>query len=205
MAALDDTRLFGSHAGLTPSALHNTYVLGRHGRSVANNQGIISSGPRAFHHHGLSAVGVDEALASSSSQADRLRDAIIVASPLSRASATAAIHAEVVGARALSHDIRLRERYFGELDGKSARLYPNVWAEDVEGRSSFGVEAPERVRDRVVSLIGDLEREHRGATIVLVSHGDTAQITETWFRGIEATRHRELTPMQTAELRAMTP
>jgi probable phosphoglycerate mutase len=119
---------------------------------------------------------------------------------------TAAVHAGVVGALSLRHDIRLRERDFGALEGKANTHYDAVWASDATTPHAkpHGAETTRDVRDRVLSLISDLERDHAGETFVLVSHGDTAQITETWFKGIAPHAHRSLTPMQTGELRKVT-
>eukprot|EP00475_Leptophrys_vorax_P028750 TRINITY_DN4180_c0_g1_i1.p1 TRINITY_DN4180_c0_g1~~TRINITY_DN4180_c0_g1_i1.p1 ORF type:complete len:218 (-),score=45.87 TRINITY_DN4180_c0_g1_i1:330-983(-) len=151
--------------------LRNTFYIMRHGQSMANVEGIISSDPDvATLTHGLSPQGKEEArkganefvqmltdhMATSPSPARfpsfdesprrltmTLPDVVVYCSPFLRAKETAQIVCDVVNSarRALFHrteledltpieHVDLRERYFGELDGKSDDRYADVWSED---------------------------------------------------------------------------
>jgi broad specificity phosphatase PhoE len=57
--------------------------------------------------------------------------------------------------------------------------------------------------DRATALIRDLEREHSGQVILLVSHGDTLQIMQAGFARMDAGEHRRLAHLATAEVRRL--
>ena len=46
------------------------------------------------------------------------------------------------------------------------------------------------MRARLVALVEDLETQHQGKVVVLVSHGDALQIAQTAFARIPVTAHR---------------
>ena len=98
----------------------------------------------------------------------------------------------------------LRERFFGEFDMENHAAYEKVWIEDAQNSAhkEFSVESVDEVLTRVKSLINTLEDKHTKSNIILVSHGDVLQITQTIFDGIAPAFHRSLEPLQTAELRA---
>jgi glucosyl-3-phosphoglycerate phosphatase len=55
----------------------------------------------------------------------------------------------------------------------------------------------------VVALIDDLDKQHAGRDILLVSHGDTLQILQAGLAGIDPARHRGLPHLRTAEIRQL--
>ena len=61
------------------------------------------------------------------------------------------------------------------------------------------------VRARVADLLADLTRDGSLAgpagRVLLVLHGDIGQILETLVRGIDPGLHRDLPPLQPAEVR----
>eukprot|EP00658_Telonema_sp_P-2_P071224 TRINITY_DN60526_c0_g1_i2.p1 TRINITY_DN60526_c0_g1~~TRINITY_DN60526_c0_g1_i2.p1 ORF type:complete len:102 (+),score=14.53 TRINITY_DN60526_c0_g1_i2:277-582(+) len=66
------------------------------------------------------------------------------------------------------------------------------------------VEPLSSVWGRVSALVEDLEAiVVEPSTIVLVSHGDTLQITQTAFEDKPLSQHRSLTPLQQAEWRIL--
>mmetsp|Transcript_18409 Transcript_18409/g.17718 ORF Transcript_18409/g.17718 Transcript_18409/m.17718 type:complete len:343 (-) Transcript_18409:98-1126(-) len=77
----------------------------------------------------------------------------------------------------------LRERYFGDLDGKDLIYYNKVWPVDaVDGANSrSGVESINDVIVRISTLINELEEQYEGKYIVLTSHADTLQIMQTFL------------------------
>lgn len=187
--------------------LENRYFVMRHGHSLANQQGIIVSHPENGRDgYGLSARG--RAQVEASLHADGRLDAatIVLSSDFSRAVESAAIAARLLECgEDVETDIRLRERDFGELELGPDSAYAGVWENDerdADGRYR-AVESANRVMARVTSLIVELEQRRSGATYLLVSHGDALQILQTAFARREASAHRQLQHLQTAEIRCL--
>lgn len=104
----------------------------------------------------------------------------------------------------VSVDVRLRERLFGELELKSSENYAKVWEFDVHSptHTEFSVECIADVCDRASSVVLELDRKYpSGHIFVLVSHGDTLQILQTWFANIDPTQHRTLDHLETCKPR----
>ena len=95
----------------------------------------------------------------------------------------------------------LRERCFGTWEGTPTANYRSVWAADEAGHAESDVETVHAVLTRATALIMELEREHSGRDILLVSHGDTLQILQAGFPGWTRARHRRLPHLETAEIR----
>ncbi|MDC7219201.1 MAG: phosphoglycerate mutase family protein [Spirochaetales bacterium] len=185
--------------------MNNRYYGLRHGRSRANEAGIIVSDPSVGTvRWGLSDFGrnqVKEGVEKSSLD----ENTIIVSSDFLRTWETALLTAEVLGCEPPRKDIRLRERFFGNYEEKDNTHYKLVWAEDIKngGNTLEGVESPEAVKNRFGSLIEELEQDYQDKDIILVSHGDALQIGQTWFEGKEARIHRSLDHLDTGEVRRL--
>lgn len=104
----------------------------------------------------------------------------------------------------------LRERYFGNYwEGKSNSHYNEIWQHDIDGDQDRSpgeehfddVETPEKVLNRAVSLLQEIESKYTNKLIILVSHGDTLQILQTGFVGVHPRRQRTLPHLNTAEVR----
>lgn len=126
----------------------------------------------------------DEPLAPSGlEQAERLASALaplplraVYSSPLIRAAETAR---RIAGAHGLDLrlETRLREQCFGEWEGltrtevieRGGRETLLRWEADL-GLAPPGGESMESVQARMLALVDELSREHRGEWIVLVSH-----------------------------------
>jgi len=80
-----------------------------------------------------------------------------------------------------------------------------VWAADAvdPGHAADNVEPASAVLDRATALVADLDRRHSDRDILLVSHGDTLQILQAGFHGIDPARHRALAHLGTAEIRRL--
>ena len=187
--------------------LGNRYFAMRHGHSLANQQGLIVSDPaNGCRGYGLSGQGQTQ-LESSFRQIDSLDASTrIISSDFRRAIESAEIAARLLGLRApIETDVRLRERYFGELELGPDDAYAEVWRHDAEDadHERRSVESPNRVMSRVTELITDLERRHVDQTFLLVSHGDALQILQTAFARCDAASHRQLQHLQTAEIRLL--
>jgi broad specificity phosphatase PhoE len=185
--------------------LNNRYFAMRHGHSVGNQRGIIVSHPEnGCGGFGLSEQGQDQVRVSLQMDASLDADTMIVSSDFNRALESAAIVRQALNSRSpIETDIRLRERNFGELELCPDSAYQAVWQQDERDPDSDcrGVESVNQVMSRVTELIVDLERRFVDTSLLLVSHGDALQILQTAFAGRDASTHRQLQHLQTAEIR----
>lgn len=181
-----------TRTGPTISAWRNRYLLMRHGHSQANEQGLIISSPG----QGVAAFGLSEKGEA------QLAEAVagwawpgptrIVHSDFLRTTQTASRVADALNVP-MAKDERLRERYFGSLEGQPDRFYPSVWALDADSaeHATYDVEPVARVAARMQAVVEEMEGRFEGETILLVSHGDPLQILLTALDGRPLTAHRE--------------
>src|SRR5258706_669426 len=189
--------------------LHDQHFALRHGKSIANEKGVIASGLRGLFWYGLTDEGkqqVRESVLAAKEQGILDEKTIIESSPMKRARQTARIAAEVLGIPRRQIRIRfgLRERYFGQYEGGSQKHYKNsVWPVDpiFMYKRLDKVESTDHVRRRGVKAVLRNERKYVGRNIVYVGHGDTHQILQTAFEGIPSGDHRSVKNMGYAELR----
>ena len=179
----------------------------RHGHSLANLRGIIVSHPENGRgNYGLSDLGRRQVADSLAADHPLDENTLIVSSDFERALETARIvHESLACKTPLAIDERLRERNFGELELTSDQGYVSVWKQDAKDADSNwrGIESPNQVMRRVTSLVADYEVSHSGATLLLVSHGDALQLLQTAFCKQDASRHRALEHLETAEIRLL--
>ena len=187
--------------------LGNDYYVMRHGQSLGNQQGIIVSHPQhGCAGFGLSEQGRDQVHASLQMEASLDAGTIIVSSDFNRALESAAIARQTLNCRSpVETDIRLRERNFGDLELGPDSAYHAVWQHDERDPDGdyLAVESVNQVMSRVTELIVDLERRFVDANLLLVSHGDALQILLTAFAGRDASTHRQLQHLETAEIRRL--
>jgi Fructose-2,6-bisphosphatase len=108
-------------------------------------------------------------------------------------------------------DIRLRERYFGDWNGKSDVHYQDVWDFDCQdaNHQEYNCESVNSVVNRTTDLILDIEQElqkqHPPQTyqVILVAHGDVLQILQTAFLKVDGRVHRSLDHLETATVREL--
>lgn len=178
----------------------------RHGRSLANEAGLIISDPvqGVLADYGLSEMGRQQAVGSAQNSA--LSDkTLIYSSDFSRARQTAEIVRQILNAGKVTIAEALRERYFGSWDKTSHDNYAKVWELDRHsGTSSHNnVESLASVLERAAKLIAEIENQYSDKTILLVSHGDTLQILQAGLAGHSPTKHRDLPHLETAEIRRL--
>ena len=153
----------------------NRYYVMRHGESLANVHGIISSDPAvAIENHGLSAEGRRQASDAANAFVEQLRSdtnyrIALFSSDFKRAVETAAALMQRLGREPQVHvhsgrvqtSIALRERNFGDLNGHSTLHYENVWVQDKLDAShcKFGVESVESVLARSAAFVADVEQQ----------------------------------------------
>jgi len=187
--------------------LNNRYFAMRHGHSMANQQGIIVSHPdNGRENYGLSELGRKQVRASLQQNNHLDAGTVIVTSDFKRARETAAIASEMLACSAsLCEESRLRERNFGELELAADDSYNEVWQQDEVNPDSQarGVESVNQVMARVTSVVADYEAQYFEATILFVSHGDALQILQTAFARLDASTHRQLEHLHTAEIRQL--
>jgi len=194
----------------TTILLKNQYFILRHGESEANIAKQIRSNPdEGITTYGLTDTGKSQ-VAISTQQAMRrgwLNDkTIIYSSDFKRAAETAKVVEETLHTGKIQLSSALRERYFGNWDGKHSRNYIRVWGQDISGfaQSNNGVESVSEVLDRVTRLIGEIETRYDGKNILLVSHGDPLHILQAAFAGLKPSKHRLLKNIKVAEIRKLT-
>jgi len=174
----------------------------RHGRSEANEQGlIVSSIAHGGNAYGLTEEGRKQVRDSVSRHSELNSDTVIISSDFLRTKETAALASSLLQAPAPLTSELLRERYFGSCELKSDSFYEGIWEEDRQGLSSMQAESPEDVQNRFRMFITEMEEKYRGEQILIVSHGDILQIALTWGEGIPPAGHRSLIHLNTAEIR----
>ena len=193
---------------LTFKSLKNRYFIIRHGQSLANQQGLIVSTPEnGIDGYGLSDHGKQQVKQSISKLKDASSISLIISSDFKRAYETAQISRESFTANfpEIILNASLRERNFGDFELSGNEHYQTVWDADAldANQTSHHVESAKSVMARVTLLIQSLEETYRDQLILLASHGDTLQILQTAFEKKPASLHRNLPPLETAEVREL--
>ncbi len=188
--------------------LNNHYCIMRHGESEANVSGTIVSSPGVgTSSYGLTERGREEVMKTGMENRLIRKITAIYSSDFLRARETAEIIRELTGIAEITTTPLLRERFFGNLDMTEDANYSLAWEGDEEGpeNSRHGVEPTSQVEWRIRELLNECEFENSGGTVLLVSHGDTLQITQALFQGLPVNRHRDLPHLNKAELRLLEP
>jgi len=195
--------------------LKNRYFAMRHGQSEANVAGIIVSDPQiGCNQFGLTALGQQQVIKSASNTSKLNQGTLIISSDFLRAKNTAETTQKILNTlQPIQYSTALRERFYGELNGKNDSQYQMVWDIDQQNpdHQKFNVESANQVVSRVSALIMQLEQQyfdlHKnvGQKILLVAHGDVLQLLQTWFQNVPASQHRSLPHLETAEIRCLNP
>ncbi|WP_187768015.1 histidine phosphatase family protein [Paenibacillus sp. PL91] len=139
----------------------------RHGKTDWNAEGKIQGQTDIpLNKEGIAQAN---ALAERISGEARIWDAI-VSSDLKRAYATAQIIAEKLDLPLLESDPRLRERYFGEVEGTKEQERHARWGKGWRDAAE-GVEPDAAVRARGISALKQWQVEHPDRNLLVVSHG----------------------------------
>ena len=186
------------------SHLSNTYSGMRHGQSKANVENVIVSciDNDRRGDYGLTDLGRRQVLAAAAGSA-LSSDTVICCSGFARAVQTAQIVSTALRAADAMISEALRERCFGDWEGMTCDNYVTVWAADQASpdHSERHVESASAVLARATAFIVALEQRYSGRDILLVSHGDTLQILQAGFLGMNPGQHRDLPPVEPAEIR----
>jgi broad specificity phosphatase PhoE len=210
---------------LLHQTLSNSFFALRHGQSLANVAKIISSDPKiSTVEHGLSDLGKEQAREAGEKFAKNYistnegsAGVAVFSSDFTRARETAEIFANELKKCGvpLYHDevtleTRLRERYFGKLNGGPDNRYQDVWDVDCSDadHTEFDAESANSVLGRTTELIcdldGTLQQTGKRWNCIVVAHGDVLQILQTGFlKHDDAKRHRSLEHLETATIREL--
>lgn len=185
------------------------FLVMRHGESEANVAGLVCSDPEVgIPRYGLTARGREQVRARCEGEALLREVTRIHASDFRRARETAELVGELRGVAApLVLEPDLRERFFGVFEGKDSASYDEVWRRDREtpGDPGDGIEPVSRVLARAGGLVRRLAGAHPGETVLLVCHGDVAQILLAASHGHPPHAHRDVPHLETAGVRELGP
>ncbi|HWS57482.1 MAG TPA: histidine phosphatase family protein [Actinotalea sp.] len=182
-------------------------VLWRHGRTAHNASGRLQGQVDIP----LDEVGRWQVHEAAEHLAARHRPTRIVASDLSRAQATGRGLARIVGLP-VEADARLRERGFGDWEGRTAEEIAELWPEQyeiwraggdprrpgAESRAAVG----ERMSAAVTELAAGLDRDQ---TLVVVSHGAAITLGLAHLLGLDASTWRGLGGLHNAHYALLRP
>ena len=186
--------------------LNNTYFAFRHGQSRANVEGIIISDPKVGTvDYGLTDEGRRQVFDSLAGADAFDETCLIVSSDFLRARQTAEIIRDQLGVPEITFEERLRERFFGEWEGKCHANYSKAWKKDAfdPDREYNGAETSRAVRERMWSVVQMLEGRYQRRTVILVSHGDPLMLLQTAFNELGPEHHRSLPYIETAQWRKL--
>ncbi|HIQ15506.1 MAG TPA: histidine phosphatase family protein [Leucothrix sp.] len=191
--------------------LKNRYFVMRHGQSMANLGGLIVSTPEnGVTAYGLSDEGKEQVRKSVLTRKwldiELASNVRIISSDFKRAHETAKIaSAKLKTTHKVLLNSKLRERDFGDFELQSDTNYQKTWADDAisSAHTNNNVESADSVMQRATSLVISLEEKYSAETFLLIAHGDTLQILQTAFKKQPASKQRELTHLETAEIREL--
>jgi glucosyl-3-phosphoglycerate phosphatase len=186
--------------------LANRFSVMRHAQSKANARGIIVSrieNDRQSNYR-LTEHGRQQALAAAQG-CGLPGDTIIYSSDFSRERQTAEVVARIPWCAGGCHrrsPPRAVFRALGRVGDRQLRARLGC-RRDHPGHTDGNVEPAAAVLDRATAFIAQLERRHCGRDILLVSHGDTLQVLQAGFSGVDPSRHRSVPHLATAEIRQL--
>ncbi len=162
----------------------NRYILMRHGESISNLKNEINARAKDKNEFALTLRGRVEAEKAAKALKKEKID-LIVASDFRRTRETAEIVAKAVGASKVLLDKRFREINTGIFEGCHAKEYREFFSSYLE---VFTKRPPkgEALRDLVARSfegLQELEKRHKGKTILIVSHEYPIWALETAMRG----------------------
>ena len=146
---------------------------------------------------GLSDKGHEQAEARAAAIASTYKVAAIYSSPMERARQTAAPIGAAVGREIRIHE-GMNECDFGRWTGRHLKsLYKlSAWQAVQRSPSNFrfpGGESFLEMQSRVVATLNELAGQHRGKTIVTVSHADTIKAAVAHALGMHLDMFQRLT------------
>lgn len=180
----EEKRVVGSLGELEEACRpKNRYFLQRHGEAQTNAVSTISCWPELKEWH-LTEKGRGQVAASAKELKAKKID-MIFSSDLLRTRETAEIISEELGLP-VTFDERLRELDVGAFNGKSEKDFHAAASglDRFDERVGGTGETLNDVRRRMVAFLKELDANHTGKNIVIVSHGDPLWMLQTCFKGL---------------------
>ncbi|MBI3633609.1 MAG: class I tRNA ligase family protein [Candidatus Vogelbacteria bacterium] len=190
---------------------NNQYFIMRHGEAESNVAGKITCDPDG---NDLTLVGRKQVEES----AKLLKDSkitLIISSDYTRTKETTQIVVHEIGydTSKVIYDARLHEVNFGAYNNESIESYHSHFKTQLE-RFNIRPEGGENlidVRNRVASLLYELEEKYKGQNILIVSHGDPTWLMQAVARSVSPQGiikdllkdYRELYYLKNAEVRRL--
>lgn len=127
------------------------------------------------------------ALAERLASEEKVWDAVI-SSDLSRARTTAEIIADRLQIPLLAAEPRLRERFFGQIEGTTLQQREDKWGKDWR-QLDLGSESDVDMRARGMAVVKELSESETDRNILIVSHGSfIAQLLQAMCENLEDRR-----------------
>lgn len=181
----------------------NKYYIMRHGEAEANVRKICSTIPELFENRLTKKGEADVKITAEFIKKEGID--MIFASPLLRTRMTAEVVSKETGAEVVVEE-RLREYDVGIWNGKNEDDFNNSFTSQAEKfvKAAEGGETLSAIRARMIEFIKDLEKQHFGKKILIVSHGDPLWALECALNGLndeQTAQMRETAYIQTGEWR----
>lgn len=193
-------------------ALRNTYLIMRHGQSLANFERRWTASPaNCITGYGLTELGQTQAKESALEECARgslCEKTIVISSDYLRAQQTAQVACSVLGVIDFKLDERLRERGCGSLEGRillseeDTLILQKIAEDDLANPFStpFEIESSVAVLDRFTRLVAELEKDFEGQRFLLVCHGDLIRIALAAFERVSPGENTRYGHIRNAEI-----
>jgi isoleucyl-tRNA synthetase len=151
----------------------NTFYLMRHGEADANTGDWIASEEKKGSTISKLTKKGKEQVAVAAKKLQKEHIDIILHSPFHRTKETASIIGKELGVK-ITEDKRLVELHVGEFAGKKISDYHAFFENDMERftKAPEKAETLAQVRERMYQALRDINAQHEGKNILIVSHGD---------------------------------
>ncbi len=180
----------------------NRFFIMRHGEATANVEGWIAAGSeRSGKISKLTPKGKKEIVASAA-KLKKKNIGMILCSPYRRTTETAKILAKELKVKYVA-DERLREINCGIFNGRPTEEHKAFFAEPLEefSKTPPGGENLTDVKKRIFSFLLDIDRQHAGAKILLVGHGDPLWMLEAATKHLSDEEAMKISYIATGEAR----
>lgn len=171
--------------------LKNRYFFLRHGQNIhqAEHKDIIYIWPDGNPPYCLTEQGKEEAKKAGETLKQDKIDCLF-SSDILRCRETAKIVAEIIDydIEKIIYDVRLRDLNWGAFGGKTKEEYWNFYNND--RMKAFDIVIPNgeswnQCKERMISLLNEIEEEFQDKNILIVSHGDPIWLLEGYIKELD--------------------
>lgn len=146
----------------------------------------------------LNETGINQAKAKIE-EVKKLDINLIFCSPLNRAIQTAKIISN--DRIPIIYDNSLIERCFGDFEGKKNLGYNNEYYNYNANLNTYNVEPIQDLCKRVYSFLDEIPKKYKNKKILLVTHGATARIINSYFNGLSEDGYVESIKMNNCDIK----